>query len=262
MNELLERQVAADRSGQAYATATIVDTAGSTARSYGKLLVLEDGSSFGTIGGGIAELRAKKDALACIQSGQNLLKHYEVETSLAGEGLTCFGGLTVFIEVFCAKPLLVVCGGGHVGASLMRIAKLTGFELLLFDDRSEELIAEAVQLADRFVRVSSFDADVAAYDIRPGAYFVVCGHSHLQDGDALKAALGKEAAYVGMLGSQKKIRALFDRLRGQGISEEQLRAVYTPIGLNVGGETPQELAVGILAQILMVRNGVRQPAET
>lgn len=255
MNELLERQVAADKAGKTYATATIVETTGSTARSYGKLLVLEDGTTYGTIGGGVAELRAKRDALACIQNGQNLLKHYEVETSLADKGLTCFGGLTVFIEVFSAKPLLVVCGGGHVGTSLMRIAKLTGFDILLFDDRSEELIAEAVQLADRFVRVSSFETDVAAYDIRPGAYFVICGHSHLQDGEALKAALGKHASYVGMLGSQKKIQALFGRLMDQGISEEQLRTVYTPIGLDVGGETPQDLAVGILAQILMVRNG-------
>ena len=95
------------------------------------------------------------------------------------------------------------------------------------------------------------DADVPA-----GAYFVICGHSHADDGIALKAALTKQAAYVGMLGSRRKMEALFTMLREQGVTEAQLAAVHTPIGLDLGGETPPEIAIAILAEILQVKNGL------
>ena len=157
------------------------------------------------------------------------------------------------------RPLLVVCGGGHVGTCVLRAAKLTGFELWLFDDRPQEAVAEAAALADRFFPVAGdFYEGIAAQAVSPGAFFVICGHSHTQDGEALHAALGKDAAYVGMLGSRRKIAALFERLRSLGVPQAQLDTVCTPIGFDLGGETPEELAIAILAQILLVKNRGRQ----
>ena len=146
-----------------------------------------------------------------------------------------------------------------MGTCVLRAAKLTGFELWLFDDRPQEAVAEAAALADRFFPVAGdFYEGIAAQAISPGAFFVICGHSHTQDGEALHAALGKDASYVGMLGSRRKIAALFERLRSLGVPQAQLDTVCTPIGFDLGGETPEELAIAILAQILLVKNRGRQ----
>ena len=255
MEDLLLEQLEAKKQRRSYAVVTIVEAKGSTPRTEGKMLVYADGSSIGTIGGGIAELRAKKDALDAIRNGKNVLMHYEVAPQNAATGMVCGGESQVFIEVPHLKPLLVVCGGGHVGTCLLRVAKLTGFELWLFDDRPADAVAEAVALADRFFPVGSdIYAGIAAQPVSSGAFFVICGHGHAQDGEALHAALEKQAAYVGMLGSRRKIAAIFEKLRTFGISQEQLDTVCTPIGFDLGGETPEELAIAILGQILLVKN--------
>ena len=210
MEDLLQLQLLARQQRTPYAVATIVEATGSTPRTEGKMLVYADGRSAGTIGGGLAELRAKKDAADAIRCGKNRLVRYEVVPQAAASGMACGGALQVFIEVYGTRPLLVVCGGGHVGTCVLRAAKLTGFELWLFDDRPQE------------------------------------------------AALEKDAAYVGMLGSRRKIAALFERLRSLGVPQAQLDTVCTPIGFDLGGETPEELAIAILAQILLVKNRGRQ----
>ena len=148
MEDLLQLQLLARQQRTPYAVATIVEATGSTPRTEGKMLVYADGRSAGTIGGGLAELRAKKDAADAIRCGKNRLVRYEVVPQAAASGMACGGALQVFIEVYGTRPLLVVCGGGHVGTCVLRAAKLTGFELWLFDDRPQEAVAEAAALAD------------------------------------------------------------------------------------------------------------------
>ena len=137
----------------------------------------------------------------------------------------------------------------------MRLAKPTGFRALLFDDRAEDQIPEAVSLADRFVRVENVERDILNTSIPTGAFFVLCGHDHAVDGEALAAALQKSPRYIGMLASRRKIQSLFAKLKERGVTQKELDFVHAPIGLDLGGETPQELAVGILAQLLLVKNG-------
>ena len=253
MEQFLQAQLDAQRAGETYAVVTIAEASGSVPRTSGKMLVFRDGRSLGTIGGGPAEQRAKQEALAAMDTGHNVFLH-------SGELSNCCAGrLSLLIEVFRPKPLLVIFGGGHVGTSLMRLAKPTGFRVLLFDDREGALIPDAVTLADRFVRVRDVERDIVSEPVPADAYFVLCGHDHAVDCQALAAALQKDARYVGMLGGRRKIQALFSQLRDRGFTEQQLAAVHTPIGLDLGGETPQELAVGILAQILLVKNGKESP---
>lgn len=254
--DLLQAQLEARQAGRDFAVATIAEALGSTPRTNGKMIVYADGTTLGTVGGGAAELQVTKDAVAQIKRGCNVLHHYNVGAETADDGMQCGGKLSVLIEVYRANPLLVVVGGGHVGRCLIRVAKQTGFDVLLFDDRPAEAVPESAALADRFVRVTDFAQDICAADVPAGAYFVICGHSHADDGIALKAALTKQAAYVGMLGSRRKMEALFTMLREQGVTEAQLAAVHTPIGLNLGGETPPEIAIAILAEILQVKNGL------
>ena len=249
MEELLQAQLDAQRTAEAYAVVTIVEASGSVPRKNGKLLVFFDGRTLGTVGGGPAEQMAK---LAAIDAGENRFLHYNFPSP---DGASCSGRLSVLIEVFQPKPLLVVFGGGHVGTSLLRLAKPTGFRTLLFDDRAEDQIPEAVSLADRFVRVEHIEHDILTAELPAGAFFVLCGHDHAVDGEALAAALQKSPRYIGMLASRRKIQSLFAKLKERGVTQEALDFVHTPIGLDLGGETPQELAVGILAQLLLVKNG-------
>ena len=265
MEELLQAQLNAQRAGVSYAVVTIAEASGSVPRTSGKMLVYADGHSLGTIGGGPAERRAKADALAQLDAGQNAFLHYDFPTP---GGASCAGRLSILIEVFQPKPLLVVFGGGHVGTSLLRLAAPTGFRTLLLDDRAGDQIPDAVSLASRFVRIQNVERDILNTPIPEHAFFVLCGHDHAVDGEALAAALQKSPKYIGMLASRRKIQSLFamlasrqkiqslfSQLRQRGFTDEQLSFVHTPIGLDLGGETPQELAVGILAQLLLVKNG-------
>ena len=251
MEQLLQAQLQAEREGRTYAVVTIAEASGSVPRTNGKLLVFPDGKTRGTIGGGPAEHRAIQDALRAMDAGQNAFLRYDFPSA---SGEHCAGRLGLLFEVFRPKPLLVIFGGGHVGRSLMRLARPTGFRILLFDDREKTQIPEAVSLADRFVRVPEIERGILDETIPAGAFFVLCGHDHAADGEALSAALQKNARYVGMLASRRKIDALFSQLKDRGFTDEQLSFVHSPIGLDLGGESPQELAVGILAQILLVKN--------
>lgn len=223
--DIVKEQAAAYDAGKSYAVVTIVHSDGSTPRSSGKMIVYADGTTRGTIGGGAVELIAIKDAIKCIENGANAYKEYDLTSPSSNTGMTCGGDMSVLIEAFIAKPLLVMIGAGHVGA------------------------------AGHFVHVKDFEAEIKAMDIPDGAYYVIATHGHAHDGAALAGVLDKNAAYIGMIGSSKKIAALFAKLTAQGASEEQLSTVYTPIGLDIGGETPEEIAVSIMAQIQQVRYG-------
>ncbi len=255
MQDLLLEQLQARKERKNYAIVTIVDSFGSTPRTNGKMLVYENGLSKGTVGGGHHEQMAKRDAVACIASGQNALKRYEIKAPAAASGAVCTGGITVFIEVFRAAPLLVVCGGGHVGRSLIRIAKEVGFDVLLVDTRDAGIIAESVAMADRFEQVPDFESGLRALDIDPTAYYVLCSYSHATDCASLHAVLDKEWSYAGMVGSRAKIGAIFSQMRELGYSDARLAEVHTPIGLALGGETPAEIAVAIMAEIIAVQHG-------
>ena len=150
---------------------------------------------------------------------------------------------------------VVVCGGGHVGRNLLPMAKMVGFDVLLVDTRAPEIISEAVSLADRFERVSDFRSGLCALDIEPEAYYVLCAYSHAADCAALQAVLDKSWAYAGMVGSRTKIDSIFSQLRQKGYTNAQLSRVHTPIGLDLGGETPAEIAVAIMAQIIAIQHG-------
>ncbi len=253
--EIIKEQVLAYEQGIDHAVATIVHSDGSTPRSNGKMIVYSNGETKGTIGGGAVECMAVKDALQCIREGSNAFKSYDLTTPASETGMACGGKITVMIEAYTRKPLLVMCGAGHVGGAVLRLASFVGFETLLVDDRDESLIADKISLANRFMKVSDFEEDLKAADIPQGAYFVIATYGHAHDGKALAAALTKDTAYLGMIGSSKKVSMTFQKMLDRGFTQEELDRVYTPIGLDIGGETPEEIAVSIMAEILMVKNG-------
>ena len=142
-----------------------------------------------------------------------------------------------------------------MGTSLLRLAKPTGFRALLFDDRAEDQIPEAVSLADRFVRVENVERDILNTSIPTGAFFVLCGHDHAVDGEALAAALQKIAPLYRHARQPPEDPVAVCQAQRTRRDAKELDFVHAPIGLDLGGETPQELAVGILAELLLVKNG-------
>lgn len=251
--DLLREELRALEQGRRYAVATIAATEGATARSSGKMLVFENDPPVGTVGGGDMERRAVKDARACLARGSGGLFTYEILTGT--EGMACAGRVSVLVEVPEARPLLVLCGGGHVGGAVLKLASFLGFETVLIDDRDETILGEKVALAGRFIRVEDYRRDLRALEIPERAYVVLATHSHSTDAAALEAMLDKKTAYLGMLASRRKIQAVFAEMERLGIQRERLRRVATPIGLDLGGETPEEVAFSILAEILSVRYG-------
>lgn len=251
--ELLAEQLRAQNEHKNYATVTIISAEGSTPRSSGKMLVFEDGTSVGTIGGGRVERLAAQDAAECIAKGTNACKNYELTAD--GIGMACGGDVGVFIEVYLSKPRLIQIGAGHVGGALIKLAKFCGFDVTLLDTRPLEYIQDKIDLADRFVHADDFYKGVAELEAAPGACYVIATFGHAGDREALEAALKKKASYIGMVGSQKKVGELFSYLREKGFTQEELDAVYTPIGLDIGSETPEEIALSIMAEIMLVKNG-------
>ena len=253
--DIVKEQVKAYEKGIAHAVVTIVHSDGSTPRTNGKMLVYSNGATKGTIGGGNVECIATSDALQCIREGCNRLKQYDMTSEASETGMTCGGNISVMIEVFTVRPVLVMCGAGHIGEAVLRLASFVGFDTILVDNREEKDIAEKIVLADRFVKVHDYKEDLKNVEIPDGAHYVIATQGHSFDGDALVAVLTKKYSYVGMIGSSLKIKALFEKMEEKGISKEELNKVYTPIGLDLGGESPEEIAVSIIAEILMIKNG-------
>ena len=192
--DIVKEQAAAYDAGKSFAVVTIVQSDGSTPRSSGKMIVYPDGSSKGTVGGGAVELLAIRDAQKCIQSSENAFKSYDLTSPSSDTGMTCGGRVSVLIEVFIPRPLLVMCGAGHVGGCMLKLAEFVGFDTILIDDRPEDAIADKIETASRFVGVKDFEGEISAMNIPAGAYFVIATHGHACDGEALAGALGKNAA--------------------------------------------------------------------
>lgn len=165
--DIVKEQAAAYDAGKSFAVVTIVQSDGSTPRSSGKMIVYPDGSSKGTVGGGAVELLAIRDAQKCIQSSENAFKSYDLTSPSSDTGMTCGGHVSVLIEVFIPRPLLVMCGAGHVGGCMLKLAEFVGFDTILIDDRPEDAIEDKIETASRFVGVKDFEGEISAMNI-PG----------------------------------------------------------------------------------------------
>jgi xanthine dehydrogenase accessory factor len=221
--------------------ATVVEVKGaSPARPGAQIVLLPDGTTSGTVGGGNLEAAIIADAQTALSDGQARLAHYSL--SEAGEdavGTLCGGEVRVFIQPFLPPPRLVIVGGGHIGRPLKIMGEAAGFEVIVVD-------------------VEPGRADVPALTgvaLNEDSYVVLITTDHISDEAALRLALKSPTRYIGMIGSRAKCRTIFEHLFTDGYSETDLGRVYAPIGLDLGGDKPQEIAVAILAEIIAVRCG-------
>lgn len=249
-----EEIVDALKNNKSFAVATIVATKGCTPRSPGtKMIVYGDGSTSGTVGGGEVEIRAKDDCLKAISTGETMLKNYSPD-SLEDDKVSCLKDVTIFIEPGQQATCLYLIGGGHVAQSVLPYAKRLGFHCVVVDTRDLGEFKEYLKDADEVVKVQAF-ADFASFAVKEDSFILVCTYSHLTDMEALEAAIDKKCAYIGMLGAKHKIVPIFKYLLEKGYTKERLAQVYSPAGIDLGGETPDEVALSIVSEMQAVRYG-------
>lgn len=258
MREVLEAFLEELSAGRRAALSTIVRATGSTPRTLGaRMLVRADGTTLGTIGGGAFEAMVTADAreLLAVDRPAPLVKRYAfTEQGADALGMACGGSAEVLIEAADPGPRLVVFGAGHVGLAVVRLAATVGFACELVDDRPEAVEKARSTGSGRAVLC---DADYASGlpGLDAGCYVAVVTRCHRTDRLALRHALRQPVRYLGLIGSRRKRTVLFEQLQAEDeVPLSALEAVRCPIGLPLGGETPEEIAVSIVAELLQVRH--------
>lgn len=237
------------------AICTVIRARGSTPRgTASKMLVYADGSTLGTIGGGEMESRVVSEALQAIQEGAPRVLEYNMVEPGRGDPGVCGGQLEVYVEPIIPKPVVVVVGCGHVGKAVAHLAKWLDFRVLVSDDRPEFCNSQVIPNADQYLPVLMQDLP-EIIKIKPWMYFVLTTRGVDIDVPGLLVLLEKQVAYIGVIGSQRRWETTRKKLAEAGVAGEKLDRVRSPIGLDLGGETPEEIALSIMAEIILVRQG-------
>jgi len=252
--EIYEEIVKLQREGRRGAVATIVNARGSipSFRS-AKMLVRDDGSIAGTVGGGCVEAEVWQTAREVIASEKPRSLTFDLnEDPKYDTGLVCGGTLEIFIEPVLPAPLLYLFGAGHVALELFKAAKSAGFDVIVADDR------DTYANADRFPgarQILARDYDAAMAELAPleSAFIVIATRGHRDDMRVLRWAVQTPARYIGMIGSRRKAVTVVRELTAEGLRPELFQQVHSPIGLDIGAVTPEEIAVSIVAELIGVR---------
>lgn len=244
-----------EEKGEGGAICTIIDSHGSTPRGEGsKMLVYPDGRIFGTVGGGEVENRVVREALEALKEGSIRLLDYKMVNPAEGDPGICGGQLQVFIEPILPRSVLVVIGGGHVGKAVARLANWLGYLVAVSDDRPDFCTPEANPDAHRFYPVPMSELP-KQMEITPHTFLVLTTRGMDIDIPGLPALLDTPAGYIGLIGSKRRWALTRKKLLEIGCTEEKLNRVHAPIGLELNAETPEEIAVSIMAEIIMLRKG-------
>lgn len=240
--------------GRRGALATIVNVRGSIPSVMAaKMLVRDDGSIAGTVGGGCVESDVRKGAMEVMRDGKPRTFNFNLDQQPDDDnGVVCGGSLQVFVEPVVPAPRLYLFGGGHVGLAVYKIATLAGFETVVSDDR--ELYANRERCPDAH-EIHSGDMDEIMSGLSPSdsSYIVIVTRGHRHDLRVLRWALETPAHYIGMIGSGRKVLAIYRQLESEGVAPESFKRVFAPIGLDIYAATPEEIGVSIVAELIAIR---------
>jgi xanthine dehydrogenase accessory factor len=252
--DIYEQIVEMRREGRRGALATIVNVRGSIPSfRTAKMLVRDDGSIVGTIGGGCVEADVWQAAREVMESEKPRSLSFDLNQDPKYDtGLVCGGTLEVFIEPVLPPALLYVFGAGHVAVNLCRVAANAGFELIVTDDRISYAIRERFPAA-REVHALDFEAAMETLDPNETSYIVIVTRGHRDDMRILRWAVQTRARYVGMIGSKRKVIEISKTLESEGVPAHLFERVHAPIGLDIGATTPEEIAVAITAELIAIR---------
>ena len=244
------------------ALATIVRRQGSTPRrDFAKMLISEDGSTIGSVGGGQTEAEVLKEAKRVMETGQaSLLKYQLTQKDAEQDGLTCGGTVEVFVEPILPDPKLILMGAGHIGQTVAQAAHRVGFKVAVVDDRESFANRERFPQAKEIV-VAPFQQGFDAITVSQTSFILIATRGHGHDQTVLEQALQTSACYIGMVGSRRKTQIIVQNLLGKGVSPEALSRLYAPIGIEIGSGTPEEIAVSVVGELIAILHGVHQRSE-
>jgi xanthine dehydrogenase accessory factor len=258
--DIYEEIVKLRREGRRGAVATIVSVRGSIPSfRTAKMLVRDDGSIVGTIGGGCVEADVWQAAREVMEEEKprtltfNLNQNPKYDT-----GLVCGGTLDIFIEPVLPVPVLYLFGAGHVAVNLYKVAHNAGFEVIVVDDRETYANRERFPEA-REIHAEDFDQTMARLAPNESAYIVIVTRGHRDDMRVLRWAVQTPARYIGMIGSKRKVIAIYRELEKEGMPPELFDRVHAPVGLDIGAVTPEEIAVAITAELIALRRHCQAP---
>src|SRR5580658_5631658 len=242
------------RVGQKCAVATIVQVNGSIP-SYesAKMLVREDGSFLGTVGGGCVEAEVWTAAREVIETGKPRHLTFSLGQDAAYDnGLICGGQLNIFVEPVVPQPRAYIFGGGHVSKSISKIANLAGFSTVIIDDR------EAFANPDRFPEADATYADeyesvFPKLSVTSSSYLIIVTRGHRDDMRVLRWAVSTPARYISMIGSKRKTISVIHELEKEGFARELFEKIFAPMGLEIGAESPEEIAISVVAEMIAAR---------
>jgi len=266
LERVYQAALEAIRQGEPAAVATVIAVRGATPRKVGaKMLVYADGRTIGTVGGGPMEAQVIEEARAALAEGQSRELQYQPESGSVGRLAPaeergalaiCGGDMRIFIEVLLSRPTLLIIGGGHIGQALAELGMFLGYRIAVLDERPEVVTVERFPQADVLLS-GPLDQQLRAIPLTERTYVVLVPPHHSRDEEALAVLARHPVPYVGLLGSGRRTRATFERARATGVPDVFLARVHTPVGLDIGAETPREIAVSILAEIIAVQRGRR-----
>jgi xanthine dehydrogenase accessory factor len=239
--------------GRRGALATVIGSTGSTpGKEAAKMLIRDDGSTVGTIGGGCTEAEVWALAREAIDDDRPLRKRFILTPKKAEEdGLACGGIVEIFIEPL-GSPVVILFGAGHIARTVAPLCKLVGLNTKIVDDR-EQFASKAFFPTAGEILVTDFETCFEKLTITPASYLVIVTRGHRHDQLVLSQAVRTPASFVGLIGSRAKISRIFRTLIREGASKDRLAAVKAPIGLDLGARTPEEIAVSIVAQLVAHR---------
>jgi xanthine dehydrogenase accessory factor len=252
--DIYEEIVQLRRQGLRAALATVVGRKGSTPRrDAAKMLIRENGRHTGTIGGGCAEAEVCREAQAAMRSGKPQLLKFDLTGDDAEDGgMICGGSMEVYVEPILPDPSLIIFGAGHVGRCVAQIAKTIGFRVSVVDDRIKYANRERFPEADELF-VDDWEAVFSRLPITDSTYLLIVTRGHQYDLACLRFALHSPAKYIGLMGSARKVKLFLETLEKEGLHADQFKRIHSPVGIEIGSETPEEIAVSIAAQLIAVR---------
>ncbi|MGD2148524.1 MAG: XdhC/CoxI family protein [Anaerolineae bacterium] len=251
---VLQAALEAIRQGRAAALATVLEARGSTTQGAGaKMLVYADGRSVGTVGGGAVESYVVERAQEALPAGEPFELVWR-SSELEPGAVECGGEMRVFVEPLQSAPMILVIGAGHVGQAVAELAGFLGYGVAVLDERSELVTRE------RFPRASTLRVGDPAVEVKDLALnertcVVLVTPHEARDWEVLAAFADRPTGYLGLIGSQRRTAHTFARAREAGVPDALLEQVHTPIGLDIGAQTPREIALSIMAEIVAVRRG-------
>lgn len=220
------------------------------------MIVYADGNQSGTLGGGCTEAEICREALAVIRSERPSLLHFDLtEDDADDSGLICGGTMEVYVEPILPDPMLFIFGAGHIGQSVAESAVKLGFRITVVDDRVKYANRERFPHAHE-VCVGPWDETFGSLQVNDSSYLLIATRGHRYDLACLRFSLRTPARYIGLLGSLRKTRLLFEALEREGVDNSEFQRVFAPVGIEIGSETPEEIAVSIAAELVAVRKNL------